>query len=304
MMKENETKKCSKKGHEENDANEFCQECKIFMCNKCINFHSNLFNDHHVLKIDKNKNNIFTGLCQEENHLIKLEYFCKTHNVLCCSLCISKIKKKGNCQHSSCEVCTIEDICSVKKQKLIENIKTLEDLSSNLDNLINQTTEVILKVDKIKDELKLKIQNIFTRLRNALNDREDELIAKIDEKFNESIFKENFKKDLEKLPKNVKLYLEKGKAINNEWDENNIASLINDCSNIENNIKCIRNMQEEINKNINKKFDYNIKPEEEGIIKFIENIKNFSEIYDKNQSNFKPAKAQQVIKKAYGGLFG
>ena len=304
MMKENETKKCSNKGHEENDANEFCQECKIFMCNKCINFHSNLFNDHHVLKIDKNINNIFTGLCQEENHLIKLEYFCKTHNILCCSSCIAKIKKKGNCQHSSCEVCTIEDICSVKKQKLIENIKTLEDLSSNLDNLINQTTEVILKVDKIKDELKLKIQNIFTRLRNALNDREDELIAKIDEKFNESIFKENFKKDLEKLPKNVKLYLEKGKAINNEWDENNIASLINDCSNIENNIKCIRNMQEEINKNINKKFDYNIKPEEEGIIKFMENIKNFGEIYDKNQSDFNPVIAQSKKKKVYGNLFG
>ena len=29
MMKENETKKCSKKGHEENDEKEFCKECKI-----------------------------------------------------------------------------------------------------------------------------------------------------------------------------------------------------------------------------------------------------------------------------------
>ena len=43
MMKENETKKCSNKGHEENDAKEFCQECKIYVCNKCLNLHKELF---------------------------------------------------------------------------------------------------------------------------------------------------------------------------------------------------------------------------------------------------------------------
>ena len=112
---ENINKKCSLKEHEETDANLYCQECNIYMCNKCIKYHSNLFKSHHTYNLDKNIKDIFTGLCQEQNHLIKLEYFCKTHNVLCCSSCIAKVKKTGNCQHSDCEVCTIEDISLEKK---------------------------------------------------------------------------------------------------------------------------------------------------------------------------------------------
>ena len=42
------------------------------------------------------------GLCKEENHSNILEYFCKSHNVLCCAACINKIKGKGNGQHSYC----------------------------------------------------------------------------------------------------------------------------------------------------------------------------------------------------------
>ena len=48
-------------------------------------------------------------------------------------------------------------------------------------------------------------------------------------------------KEFEKLPDKVKKSLEKGKLINNNWNNNNMNSLINDCLNIENNI-------EEINK--------------------------------------------------------
>jgi len=73
-------KKCSSKEHEKADANTYCQE------------------------------EIFFGLCQENNHFIKLEYFCKTHNKLCCSSCIAKVKREGNCQHTDCDVCTIEEI--------------------------------------------------------------------------------------------------------------------------------------------------------------------------------------------------
>ena len=35
--------------------------------------------------LDKNENEILTGYCQEKKHNIELEYFCKTHNQLCCA---------------------------------------------------------------------------------------------------------------------------------------------------------------------------------------------------------------------------
>ena len=111
-------KKCSLKEHEKTDANIYCQDCKIYMCNKCFNFHSNLFKNHNIYNLDKNIEEIFFGLCQENNHFIKLEYFCKTHNKLCCCSCIAKVKKEGNGQHTDCDVCTIEDIKDIKKNKL------------------------------------------------------------------------------------------------------------------------------------------------------------------------------------------
>ena len=38
--------KCSCKAHQESDAISFCEQCKIFMCHKCLNYHKELFENH------------------------------------------------------------------------------------------------------------------------------------------------------------------------------------------------------------------------------------------------------------------
>ncbi len=81
---ENTKKKCSFKEHSEVDAEIYCQDCKIYMCNKCQSHHSQLFNSHHSYSLDK-KDVIFTGMCKEKNHSMTLDYFCKNHNQLCCA---------------------------------------------------------------------------------------------------------------------------------------------------------------------------------------------------------------------------
>ena len=116
-------------------------------------------------------NELFIDICQLENHHIKFEYFCKLHIILCCSSCITKIKSELNGQHTDCEVCLIKDIKDEKKNKLKEDIDCLENLFITFENS--------------NKELKLKIQKIFTKIRNTLNDREDELLSDIDNKFNE-----------------------------------------------------------------------------------------------------------------------
>ena len=74
---------------------------------------------------------------------------------------------------------------------------------------------IVEKINKSKEDLKLKIQNIFTNIRNTLNTREDELLAEVDAKYNEIYFNEDIIKQIEKLPNKVKLSLEKGKLIEN-----------------------------------------------------------------------------------------
>ena len=112
--------KCSSLKHNENDAISFCQECRICMCNKCENYHSELFQNHHIFKLDKNKDiaDIFTGFCKEKFHQVELKYFCKTHNILCCAECTTKVKTNYSGQHQDCDVCTIENVENDKKNKL------------------------------------------------------------------------------------------------------------------------------------------------------------------------------------------
>ena len=76
---EDKKKKCSKIEHKDIDAISYCQECKIYICNKCSNFHQELFNNHQINILDNNQE-IFIDICKEKNHPLKLEFYCKNHN--------------------------------------------------------------------------------------------------------------------------------------------------------------------------------------------------------------------------------
>ena len=63
--------------------------------------------------------------------------------------------------------------------------------------------------------------------------------------------------------------MDKGKQIDKEWNNDNLASYINDCINIENNIKDINIINESINKyNINNKISIGFSPDESSIKNF------------------------------------
>ena len=73
--------------------------------------------------------------------------------------------------------------------------------------------------------MKLKIQNIFTKIRTVLNEKEDKLLLDIDNKYDNTYFKEDLIKESEKLPNKIKKSIEKGKIIEKEWNDNNLSSL-------------------------------------------------------------------------------
>ena len=256
---ENNKRKCASKEHEEINANYFCQECKVYMCNKCEIFHSKLLQNHHSYNLDKEDiNELFNGFCKEENHL-------------------------------DCELFYIEDIKDEKKNKLKEHIKNLENLFNNLEDTINQLKIIGEKVNKDKEELKLKIQKIFTKLRNILNEREDELLLEVDKKYDDLFFNIDIIKQSEKLPNKIKLSLEKGKKIDYDWNNNNkLNLLINYCINIENNIKEINDIDKNMNKfRESKEIKISFAPEEESEIEhFLETIKTFGVIYNNKNDIF------------------
>ena len=144
-MKSDKNKKCSFNEHKNIDAVSYCQDCKIYICTKCLNYHKGFFDNHLILDL-VNKTENFIDICEEKAHQKRLEFYCNDHNKLCCAACITKIEAKGYGQHKDCDVCIIEKIKDKKKIELNENIKYLEDLSINIDNMINKLKQLFMTV--------------------------------------------------------------------------------------------------------------------------------------------------------------
>jgi len=112
-----------------------------------------------------------------------------------------------------------------KKNKLNENIKCLQDIYNNIENSINELKKIFERINENKEEVKMKIAKVFTTIKNSINEREDELLLEVDSQFNNLFFKEEIVNKSEKLPNEIKLSLEKGKLINNEWNNNDSDKL-------------------------------------------------------------------------------
>ena len=278
---ENNIFKCSNKEHNESETIRYCQECNIYMCNKCEKLHSGLFQNHHLSDLNKDIKEIFTGICQIENHNSELDYFCKTHNELCCAKCIAIIKSKGNGNHRDCDVCDIEEILISKKNNLKNNIKILENLSNSFQLSIDELKKTIEIINKNKEEIKLNISNIFTKIRNALNNREDELLLEVDNYFKNMNLNEEILKDSLKLPNKIQISLEKGKLIDKENNNfKQLNSLINDCINIEKDIKDIYSINDKIKLLNSTNLGIQFYPDENNI-NILKNIKEFGNIIQK-----------------------
>ena len=221
------------------DGKYFCEDCCIYLCDKCEIYHSSVFLKHQLYDLNKESvDEILKGRCQIEYHNKKFQYFCKTHNILCCGLCISKIEDDYNGQHSECDVCLIEDIQDEKKNNLKKNIETLKAWSDELD---------IYKFERFlkkKEKLKLEIQEKFSKIREALNHRESNILYNLEKEFNDKCFKEYLIEEARKLSP----LLEKGETIIKEWDDDKLFSNLNICINIEEYIKTMNDLKKDIEK--------------------------------------------------------
>ena len=277
----NSVKKCSSIKHEKSPAIIYCQDCRLYMCEKCQDYHKQYY-AHTLIELNKEKEELFDGICKEENHKNILEYFCKSHNQLCCDSCIVKFKKNGKGIHSNCDIVPIEDVKDEMKNKLNNNIKLLEELSNSLEKSINELKTIFDNINQNKETLKSKIQKSFTKLRNAMNRKEDELLEKVDKKFEDIFFKEEIIKKCEKLPKRVNYSLEKGKLINKEETDNHKLNIfIHDCISLENNIQDIKIINENIKKCKSIKPNVKLYLEEEDINNIIIKSNLLGEIYYK-----------------------
>ena len=285
-MKNITNKKCSFEEHKDIDAVSYCSKCDIYSCEKCKDYHNNLINkNHNQINLNNKENNGENAeICFELNHQEKLEYFCRTHNKLCCRACVTKIKGLGNGQHSDCDICFIEDISNERKKLLKQNIIYLQNNRNSFDSLINKIKEAYKELSDRKELLKIKIQKLFTKIRNDINKREDQLLSLVEQVYEKYFFNKNINKEIDKIENKLNISFNKGIIILNEYnnDEINFISLVNDCIIIEDCIKEINFLKENYERfEKNKKLIIDLKLKEEEI-KFLNNIKSLGIIYPNN----------------------
>ena len=205
---ENNKPKCSFIDHAKIDAVIFCQMCKSYLCNKCENFHSKISKGHLTINLLKEKNDIFIGLCKEKSHMNPLEYYCKTHNVLCCALCITTIKDEKKGQHKDCIISSLKDIKSEKEEKYKKDFNELTEITKSLDPMINKFKKINEEINIKKDQIKNDIQKIFTKIRTALNKREEELLKEVEKTYKSNYFDDNIIRESEKISEKAKKCLD------------------------------------------------------------------------------------------------
>ena len=279
---------CSSKKHNNIKAIMFCFECNIYMCNKCSNYHTELFDNHDTCILNEDNEEIFTGKCRFENHKEKLYFYCKNHNELCCASCLSKIKENGYGQHNECNVCSIKDIKEEKNIKLNENKNYLDKISFGNDNSINIFENIIEKINKEKEELKINVSNLFTKIRNLLNKREDEVFTEIENIYNDLFVREDDINSNKNLLNNIKKSIKKTKKIYKSSNNlNDLSNFINNCLKIEKKIKIFEQSNKNIEYYMMKNMKVKIVPEEKVLNQFLQKIKTFCPIIIDNNSQNK-----------------
>ena len=279
---ESSVKRCSTKSHWNKKATKFCLTCNKPFCEICAASHLKCDRKHELFSIESDANLSFTNTCKEENHPNKPEYFCKTHNNLCCAACLCKIKEKGDGQHTECNACHISEIKEEKKIILKNNIKILKELSLNIKKMLKEVKKIYEKTKPRIEDIKQDIKNIFNNLRKLIDKREKELLNEADNLFEKYFFNEEFYKNCKKLPNKIEFNLKRGKGINDKWEEDEqngkLNLLINECINIEKNIEKYLQIKEKIKSlKSNSIMQFVKKDDDEEIIS--EKIKNFGQIF-------------------------
>ncbi|KAL3887898.1 hypothetical protein ACJMK2_000286 [Sinanodonta woodiana] len=166
------------KRNKETQAVSYCRECKKSMCAICQEYHDDMSacNKGNILNLNSgNKSNdippnlAFIEICSK--HLNeRIQFFCKDHNTMCCSIC-------GFLEHRKCEtIVTLDEmIVSVDifvKSKDVEiNLKKCQ---SNLKQVTSAVTGNIDTLDKDKAAITKQLKQLEDDISSIMDAKKKE----------------------------------------------------------------------------------------------------------------------------------
>lgn len=171
---------CSNPSHTNKPAAIYCKRCEKYFCAECETmFHSTYFADHTPYVTRDLDEEIFTDKCEEHTNY-PLDFYCRDHICLCCSLC-----KDRNGMHNNCSVVPLTDIRGEEVQQRLTKATTnirekLERLNGfSLEGLKRKVEEFSCKANEAKEA----IRRTFQELRKAIDARESEPMQEIEKAY-------------------------------------------------------------------------------------------------------------------------
>ncbi|CAG2186788.1 unnamed protein product [Mytilus edulis] len=170
-------------------ADAFCPQCEDFLCGACQNYHkvAKLLNSHQTISIVEYMKlptfikNVNIKCADHENIF---EFYCKTHDNLCCKQCL--ITSHNDCN----EITLIEDLLSMsalQKTSALDDIEQiLKCLSTNIHTAIDDRKRNLYEIQQQKDNLLGKIKEKRREINNLLDQLEKSLLQELSEVEKES----------------------------------------------------------------------------------------------------------------------
>ena len=82
-----------------------------------------------------------------------------------------------------------------------------------MQKIIDELKKTYDEINEKREEFKIKIQKVFTNIRNEINKKEDELLLDVDKKFNSFSINKDYLINFDKLPSKVKFFIGKWENI-------------------------------------------------------------------------------------------
>ena len=183
MKAQQKLKHCT--DHPDREATAYCSRCENFLCEECENKHMSRFEfmSHktcvtHDFETNNENSVLDDAGCNCGKHPGNpLAFVCKRHWVLCCSEC-----KEDSRAHQGCTVVPIEKVDAKIVNKRHERVKreymerTEKAKEMPLERLRQREEDFNSEADRVTKE----ITSYFTKLREAIDQREKELLDKVE----------------------------------------------------------------------------------------------------------------------------
>jgi hypothetical protein len=185
-----------------------------------------------------------------------------------------------------------------KRDNLRENIQTLENLSGSIKTSIDQLEELVESISEDRKKLISTIQNTFTKIRNIINEREDELILEVETLFTDKFISDDYFRKIKNLPSRIKHALSQVESIEEKWNDNKLSAL-HEYLDIENSIADIESLGKNIEKcRKNNNFKLKFFPQNTDNCQLFDDLKHFGEVLE-GSFKFKPCPENIEPKRQY-----